>query len=45
MYMYIDVYYIVFAMRNKSTMVNGIKDSDIVLLFYIAMINPTIYLI
>ena len=43
--MYVVVYYIVFAMRNESTIGNSEKFSDIVLLFIIAMHDPTIYLI
>ena len=43
--MYVVVYYIVFAMGNESTIVNSKKDPDIVLLFIIAMHDPTIYLI
>ena len=32
-------------MRNESTKVGSEKDSDVVLLFYIAMHDQTIYLI
>ena len=39
------VYYIVFAMRNESTIVNSKKIQNIVLFFIIAMHDPTIYLI
>ena len=42
--MYVVAYYVVFAMRNESTMVNSRKKSYLVLLFYIAMHDPTIYL-
>ena len=41
--MYVFAYYIVFAMRNESTMVN--RDQDIVFLFFIEMRDSTIYLI
>ena len=41
--MYVVAYYIVFAMRNESTMVNS-ENLDLVLLFYIAMHDPTIYM-
>ena len=41
--MYVVAFYIVFAMRNESTMVNS-KKSDLVLLFYIEMHDLTIYL-
>ena len=43
--MYLVVYYIVFAMRNESTIVNSKKIQIFVLLFIIAMHDPTIYLI
>ena len=43
--MYVVAYYIVLAMRNQSTMVNSKKILIFVLLFYIAMNDPTIYLI
>ena len=47
--MYVVDYYIVFAIvlakRNESTMVNSKKKLDVVLFFYIAMHDPTIYLI
>ena len=42
--MHIVAHYIVFAMKNESIMVNN-KTSDIVLLLFIVMHNPTIYLI
>ena len=42
--MYPVAYYIVFAMRNESTMVNSKKYSDLVLLFDSAMHDPTIYI-
>ena len=42
--MYVVAYYVVFAMRSKSTMVDSKNKSDIVLLFYIAMHDLTIYL-
>ena len=41
--MYVIAYYIVFVMRNESTMVNS-KKSDLVLLFYIAMHEPTFFI-
>ena len=37
--------YILFAMRNESTMVNSKINSDIAFLFNIAMHDPTIYLL
>ena len=48
--MYVVVYYIVFAMGNESTIVNfnffySKKIQIFVLLFIIAMHDPTIYLI
>ena len=43
--MYVVVYNIVFAMRNESTIINGFICSYVVLLFYIAMSDPTFYLI
>ena len=46
--MYVVAYYIVSAIRNDSTMVNSKtqkKNIYIVSLFYIAMHDPTIYMI
>ena len=41
---YVVAYYIVLAIRNESTMVNIKKNSDLVLLFYIAMHDPAFYI-
>ena len=42
--MYVVAYYIVFAMRNESTPVNSKINSDIAVLFYFAIHDPSIYL-
>ena len=42
--MFVFLYYIVFAMRNESTMVNSKKKSVLLLLFNIAMHDPIIFL-
>ena len=43
--MYVFTYHIVFLMKNESTMAKIKTDSEIVLLFYIEMHDPTIFLI